>query len=198
MNLTDSLYPDVTGVLLAGGRSRRMGCDKALLQINGQPLYLRVIAVMQELFKQILIAGDRPDLELPNIQSHADSYPGSSLAGIHTGLSAATSDWIFIAPCDMPYPDRRIFELLLQRRDQVSAVIASTAGMPEPVFGLYHRSCLLHVEEMLQQNYFRIQELFKRIPVRLVDSAEFPQGWQRAMANVNTPEDLQQVLKQAP
>jgi molybdopterin-guanine dinucleotide biosynthesis protein A len=172
-----------------------MGCDKALLQIDGQALYLRVIAVMQELFAQILIAGDRPDLELPGVLSHADSYPGSSLAGVHNGLSAARSDWIFIAPCDMPYPDRRIFELLLQRRDKVAAVIPTTKGMPEPVFGLYHRSCLPQIEAMLEQGNFRIQSLFSRIPVQFVDSAEFPQGWQRSMANINTPEDLQQILE---
>jgi molybdopterin-guanine dinucleotide biosynthesis protein A len=196
MHSTKNLYPDVTGVLLAGGRSQRMGRDKALLEIDGEPLYCRIIAVMQELFDRILIAGDRPDLECPEIKSYPDTYPGSSLAGVHNGLTAAQSDWIFIVPCDMPFPDRRIFEQLLQHRDNVNAVVPVNNGKFEPVFALYHKSCLPHIVEMLDQKNFRIQDLFTRISAFCIDTTEFPKGWQRSMANVNTPADLQHILQQ--
>ncbi len=193
-DLKKSIYPDVTGVLLAGGRSKRMGQDKAMLEIAGRPLYRRVIDLMRGLFDQVLISGERPDLELPGIKSYPDIYPGSSLAGVHTALKAAETDWIFIAPCDMPFPDRLIFEKLLPLRSDVSAVLPTTDGRVDAVFGLYNKSCLPIIEEMLIAENFRIQSLFARIDCRLIDTAEFPEGWQLALSNVNTPEDLEKVL----
>ena len=115
-------YPDVTGVLLAGGQSRRMGRDKALIVLDNEPLFSRTLNLLQRYFPNVLIAGDRADLERPGVPAIADTYPGSALGGLHTGLSSAQTDWIFVAPCDMPYPDGQLVELLLQQRNGVDAV----------------------------------------------------------------------------
>ena len=176
------------GAVSAWGRIRP--CSKS----PAAPLYRRVIDLMRGLFDQVLISGERPDLELPGIKSYPDIYPGSSLAGVHTALKAAETDWIFIAPCDMPFPDRLIFEKLLPLRSDVSAVLPTTDGRVDAVFGLYNKSCLPIIEEMLIAENFRIQSLFARIDCRLIDTAEFPEGWQLALSNVNTPEDLEKVL----
>ena len=100
--------PDLTGVLLAGGRSRRMGRDKAQLEIAGKTLFERSLELLREFCATVLIAGDRPDLARPGLPALPDLYPGSALGGLYTGLAAAQTEWILVAPCDMPFPDRRI------------------------------------------------------------------------------------------
>ena len=194
----DSRYTDVTGVLLAGGKSRRMGQDKAQLEFSGKTLFDRSLELLQEFFSTVIIAGDRPDLMRPTIPSIADIYPGSALGGLHTGLQAATTDWIFVAPCDMPYPDQRIVECLLQCRTGFDAVVPRTFAGYEPVFALYHKNCLPQMEAMLQQNQFRIYDFYQRINIRYLDPPELPVGWQRSLININTPEQLAKIMEEKP
>lgn len=194
---TSNSYPDVTGVLLAGGKSRRMGQDKALLRLAGRPLFERSWELLQQFFSTVIIAGDRPDLVTPEISSVADIYPGSTLGGLHTGLLTATTDWIFVAPCDMPFPDAQIVKLLLQHRNGFDAVVPRTFVGYEPVFALYHKNCLPQIETMLRQNQFRIYDFYQRINMRYLDPPELPSGWQRSLINVNTPDDLAKLKEGA-
>ena len=187
---TGHRFPDVTGVLLAGGKSRRMGQDKARLTFNGRPLVDRTLELLESLFRRIIIAGDRPDLARENLPAIPDIFPGSALGGLHTGLQAATTDWIFAAPCDMPFPDARIVEKLLQQRTGYDAVVPRTPDGYEPVFALYHKNCLPQMEALLRNNQFRIYDFYQRIRIRYLDPPELPAGWQRALLNLNTPSQL--------
>jgi molybdopterin-guanine dinucleotide biosynthesis protein A len=189
-------YPDVTGVLLAGGKSRRMGRDKALLEVFGEPMFRRTLRLLEDLFSTVVIAGDRPDLAPPGILAVADIYPGSALGGLHTGLHSATTEWIFVVPCDMPCPDPRIMRLLLQHREGFDAVVPRTAAGYEPVFALYHKNCLPHMEEMLRNDQFRIYDFYQRIKIRYLDETQLPEGWQKALFNINTPEDFNRIKKE--
>ena len=78
-------YLDVTGVVLAGGKSRRMGTDKARLELAGQSLFERSLELLQSFFATIIIAGDRPDLARPDIPAIPDVYPGALWAGCTPG-----------------------------------------------------------------------------------------------------------------
>lgn len=187
---------DVTGVLLAGGKSRRMGKDKAQLEFSGQTMFERALKLLQLNFTAVLIAGERPDLSQPDVPALPDIYPGSALGGLYTGLKAANSSWVFVAPCDMPYPDQRIVELLLQNRNGYDAVVPRTPAGYEPVFALYHKNCLSQMEAMLQQDQYRIYDFYQRINIRYIDPPELPEGWQRSLINVNTPDDLARIKEE--
>jgi len=187
------VYPDVTGVLLAGGKSRRMGQDKALLQLDGVPLFEHSLTLLQQFFTTILIAGDRPDLSRSKIPALPDIYPGSALGGLHTGLQAAKTDWIFVVPCDMPYPDARLVSLLLRHRTGVDAVVPRTEDGYEPVFALYHKNCLAPMEQLLQQNQYRIYDFYQRIKICYLDPPQLPFDWKRSLINLNTPAQLASV-----
>lgn len=187
---------DVTGVLLAGGQSRRMGYDKARIEMAGHTLVSRSLDLLCRYFTQVLIAGDRPDLAQPGIPAIADIYPGSALGGLCTGLQAARTDWIFVAPCDMPYPDARILELLVKERNGFDAVVPRTPAGYEPVFAIYHKNCLQHMEEMLQQCQYRIYDFYQRINIYYLDWQQMPDGWERSLLNINTPEQLDELRKE--
>jgi molybdopterin-guanine dinucleotide biosynthesis protein len=193
---TPNIYPDVTGVLLAGGKSRRMGQDKARILVNDKTLFELSLELLQRFFAQIIIAGDRPDLSGPDLPALADRYPGSALGGLFTGLQAAGTDWIFVAPCDMPFPDERIVEQLLALRSGYEAVVPRTPEGYEPVFALYHQNCLPQMEDMLRRNQFRIYDFYQRINIRYLDTPELPAGWQRTLLNVNTPRDLARIKEE--
>ena len=187
---------DTTGVLLAGGRSRRMGHDKTRIEIGGRPLLFRSLDLLCQYFATVMIAGDRPDLARPDIQSVPDIYPGSALGGLYTGLDSAQTDWIFVAPCDMPYPDPRILELLINCRNGYDAVVPRTPQGYEPVFALYHKSCLPHMKTMLQHGQYRIYDFYQSINVHYLEWQDMPDGWERSLLNINTPEQLEQLQKE--
>ena len=187
---------NTTGVLLAGGRSRRMGHDKTRIEIVGRPLLFRSLDLLCQYFATVMIAGDRPDLARPDIQSVPDIYPGSALGGLYTGLDSAQTDWIFVAPCDMPYPDPRILELLINYRNGYDAVVPRTPQGYEPVFALYHKSCLPHMKTMLQHGQYRIYDFYQSINVHYLEWQDMPDGWERSLLNINTPEQLEQLQKE--
>lgn len=191
-------YADVTGVILAGGRSRRMGRDKATLEVAGATLFDRTLTMLRRLFPCILIAGDRPDLVRPEVPCVPDIYPGSALGGIHGALTAATTPWIFVAPCDLAFPDPDLVRFILGHRDGCDIVLPRTPDGLEPVFALYHRNCLPAMEEMLARGDYRIYDFYDQVRVRYLDAATLPVGWQRALLNLNTPEDLRRMDKEAP
>ncbi|HKL26036.1 MAG TPA: molybdenum cofactor guanylyltransferase [Desulfuromonadales bacterium] len=189
--------PEVTGALLAGGKSRRMGQDKACAEVAGQPLYARPLQFLQRHFQTVVIAGDRPDLASPEIPAVADLYPGSALGGLFTALKTAETPWIFVLPCDLPFPDAGILKLLLDRREGADAVVPRTPRGDEPLFALYHKNCLPTMEGMLKARQFAVHQLFRRIRCRRLAWPELPTGWQRSLLNVNTPGQLRQIREQS-
>lgn len=180
---------DLTGVILAGGKSRRMGRDKAWLPVDGQGLFERVLTVMGELFPQLLIAGDRPDLARPGLPAVADLYPGSALGGLYTGLREATTPYIFATACDIPHPDPAIIRTLCALRQGHDLVVIRTAEGYEPLFAVYGKNCLEPMQELLDAGNFRIYDFYDKVRVRYVGEEELPADWRRALCNINTPQE---------
>jgi molybdopterin-guanine dinucleotide biosynthesis protein A len=190
-------WGNVTGVILAGGRSSRMGRDKATLDVAGMPLFERVLAVLHEFFSAVLIAGDRPDLARPLVPYHPDIYPGSALGGLYTGLLMARTEWIFVAPCDMPHPDPELIRVLLDRRQGRQVVVPRTGAGLEPLFALYHKDCLEPMRAMLEEGHYRIYDFYDQMSVCYVNEDELPPGWEQSLINVNTPEEYSKIRKKS-
>lgn len=180
---------EITGVILAGGKSRRMGRDKAWLPVDGQALFERVLTVMRELFPRVVIAGDRPDLARPGLPAVADLYPGSALGGLYTGLQQAATPYIFVTACDIPHPDPAIIRTLCDLRQGYDLVVIRTVEGFEPLFAVYGKNCLQPMRELLDAGNFRIYDFYDRVRVRYVGEDELPVDWRRALCNINTPQD---------
>jgi molybdopterin-guanine dinucleotide biosynthesis protein A len=192
-----SPYPDVTGVIMAGGRSSRMGRDKARLEVEGTTFFARVATVFRELFPQVLIAGERPDLAGPDLPFVPDSYPGSALGGLYTGLAAADTPFIFVAPCDMPFPSAELIRLILDQRTGYDVVVPRTPAGLEPLFAVYGKNCLEPMRDMLERGHYRIYDFFPQMRVRELADGELPAGWERALRNVNTPEEYLRIKEES-
>jgi molybdopterin-guanine dinucleotide biosynthesis protein B/molybdopterin-guanine dinucleotide biosynthesis protein len=189
---------DVTGVIFAGGKSSRMGSDKAAIRIDGQPLLQRVSRALGQVCVHLLIAGERPDFAAADLPAIADIYPGSALGGLHNALTHAQTEWVLVLPCDMPHPSPQLLRTLLDQREGVQAVIPRTRQGTEPLVACYRRDILPIVEEQIGRNNLRMTDLLERLRVRYLDERELPGGWRRALTNLNRPQDLERLLAVPP
>jgi molybdopterin-guanine dinucleotide biosynthesis protein A len=192
----ENLYRDITGVILAGGRSRRMGKDKTLLEIGGITLFDRALGMMRELFSEVLIAGDRKDLVRPGVRCYPDLFPGSALGGLYTGLMKSHDDMIFVCSCDMPSPNVNIARLILSQDREFDVVVPRTPDGLEPLFARNHKRCLPAMKDMLDRQEFRIYDFYPQVRTRYLDTAELPADWQNSFLNINTPEEYNRVKEE--
>ncbi|MEI6388786.1 MAG: molybdenum cofactor guanylyltransferase [Spirochaetota bacterium] len=188
----------ITGLILVGGKSRRMGVDKALLEIAGQPLIERVIELFSACFDRTLLAGDQGQrfagYGLPIV---SDLYPGSPLGGIYTGLAAAGTEHVFVASCDLPFPSPAILHHLCSLKDGFDAVVPLAARGYEPLFALYSKRCLGPIKALLDSGDCCAYAYFPEIQARYVLPGELAELDREGLAffNVNTPEDLERAAK---
>ncbi|MDF0652991.1 MAG: molybdenum cofactor guanylyltransferase [Nitrospira sp.] len=190
------MITDVTGVLLAGGKSRRMGEDKRFLHVGQKTLFERSCAVLSELFEQVcvVIAQDSPSLQaaVPVVR---DLIPdGGSLGGLYTGLRWAKTQHIFLAACDMPFLNPDVIRYMVCPKDQADIVIGQWASRLHPTHAVYGRNCLPVLEEMMSLHDRKIQNMIDHpaLRVRVIAEMEIRQidhdGC--SMFNINTPADL--------
>lgn len=188
---------EVTGVLLAGGKSRRMGEDKRHLLVGEQTLLERGLAVLRSTFQDVLvvIAQDSPPLD---VEAHVvrDLVPDcGSLGGLYTGLMQAATPYIFVVACDMPFLDPAVIAQFTSRRTDADIVMAKLASRIHPMHALYSKRCLPVVERMIQARQLKIQEMAsdRSLHVRYVTEGDLraidPSG--RSFQNVNTHADLE-------
>jgi molybdopterin-guanine dinucleotide biosynthesis protein A len=188
---------EVTGVLLAGGKSRRMGEDKRYLVVGEQTLLERGLGVLRSMFHEVLvvIAQDSAPLDI-DARVVRDLVPDcGSLGGIYTGLTQATSPYIFAVACDMPFLNQAVITQFTNRRDTADIVMARLATRLHPMHALYGKGCLSAMEQMIVARQLKIQELVSHASLRVqyvteADLLSIDPSW-RSFHNVNTPEDLE-------
>jgi molybdopterin-guanine dinucleotide biosynthesis protein A len=188
-------YPDVTGVLVAGGRATRLGrLPKGLLAADGEALAARSLRLFRELFGAALVVANDPApyaaLGAPVLP---DAIPGKGPpGGVHAALAAAGTRWIFAAACDMPFLSAEAVALLASRREGAVAVVPRWAGRLEPLHALWSRACLPVFEHALRAGNPSLRELARLAGALEVEEAAWrlvdPAG--RAFENANTPEDV--------
>ena len=187
----------VTGVILAGGISRRMGSDKALLPYRGGLFIEAVHRQMAALFPEVLVVAASPD-QYPFLPCRqvTDLFPGGGvLAGVHSGLVHASHPAIFVVACDMPFLNDALIRLLVSRADGADVVLPRSDSGAEPLHALYARSCLPAVTASLERGERRIISFFPEVHVREVppeEIAAIDPGF-ASFRNINTPEEYYQL-----
>lgn len=179
------------GYVLAGGKSSRMGQNKALLEVMGEPLVAIMVRSLAAVAQGVTVVGDPQiyaGLGFPVIPDH---YPGCGpLAGIHAVLRHTPYDWNLIAACDMPAPEGIWTELLCQPRHAFDCVLPVSGGRLEPLGALYHRRCLPSIEAALAAGTYKVSQAIAGLRLLRV---EFPAG---AFRNLNTPEEWRTFVSQ--
>jgi molybdenum cofactor guanylyltransferase len=193
------MITDVTGVLLAGGKSRRMGEDKRFILVGQQTLFDRSLTVLRELFEvvYVVIAQDGPPLQA-DVPVVRDLIPDcGSLGGLYTGLRLAKTQHIFVVACDMPFLAPHVIRHIVQLKDSADIVISRWATRLQPTHAVYSRNCLPVIEEMMTLHNRKIHSMISHPSLRVcvVPETEIRhidhEG--RSMFNINTPSDLEQA-----
>jgi molybdopterin-guanine dinucleotide biosynthesis protein A len=181
-----------SGLLLAGGQSRRMGTDKALLEWRGQPLALHAAAAMRPWVGEMLLAGPAERYASLGFRCCLDAFAdGGPMAGVHAGLKQAAGALVLVSTCDAPLVSEALWAFLLERLEPGDEVLcARAAGQLHPLVGLYRRHCWEALEEGLRQGERRATALLERLDAR---AAEVPDALVWQLANLNTPADFDRL-----
>ncbi|GAA0444566.1 hypothetical protein GCM10008983_22460 [Lentibacillus halophilus] len=159
-----------TGVILAGGKSSRMGTDKSLLTIYGKSAITHVTEELKKCSSQTTVITNNPASHtFLGIDMYTDRYKDMGpLAGIESGLYHSNSDVCLFAACDMPFIDQSIYHLLYQSLENVDAVIPVYNERMHPLAGIYKKQVLPQVQCLLHHDERKVRTLFKYINVRYV------------------------------
>jgi molybdenum cofactor guanylyltransferase len=187
----------MTGIILSGGKSSRMGTNKAFLTVDGERLIDRTVRIFRDLFAEVMIVTNTPleyiDL---NIRVVTDIIRGKgSLGGIYTGLFFSSYDHAFAAPCDMPFLNREFIEYMISHLDNYDIVVPGTADGVQPLHAIYAKRCVPVIRKLLEADKLKITGFYKGFRTLNIEEREIrpfdPEG--RIFLNVNTQEDLQRI-----
>jgi molybdopterin-guanine dinucleotide biosynthesis protein A len=187
----------MTSVVLAGGKSIRLGRDKALERIGGRPLIQYVIGRLSALGNEIIVVTSHTD-SLPDlgVRKVADIYPDKGpLGGIYSGLKAAPTPFCLVVGCDMPLLNLALLRYLMDLATGFDVVLPRVDDNVEPLHAVYSRDCLEVIEGALQRNRLQIQRFFHEVKVRYVENAELSRFDPEHLSffNVNSESDLERA-----
>jgi molybdopterin-guanine dinucleotide biosynthesis protein A len=190
---------DATAIVLAGGRSSRMGTSKALLPFGTQPLIARIVSLLRRMFHEVVVvASSDQDLPaMPVTLVRDDVAFQGPVGGIAYGLRAAHGDVCFVTSCDAAFLNDRLIAHLVSLAPGYDAVVPQFGGRRQPLHAVYRRTVLPLLEAQLARGELRPAFLFERVETRIVEEDEIrrfdPEGW--SFFNMNTPADYAEAVK---
>ncbi len=190
----------LTVAIQAGGRSSRMGTDKGLVNLAGKPMIAHVLQKVSKLGDDLLITTNNGvNYEHLNVRLVADAEPGAgALEGLLTALQAATTEFVLVVACDMPFLNESLLAHLVDSRSNFDVIVPRWEGRLQPLHAVYRREdCITAIQAQLAANNKRVVSFFDDVRTHIIEEnevAEFdPQG--QSFQNINTPQDLADAEK---
>ena len=192
-----------TGVILAGGKSRRMGQNKALMRLASATIIEHVIHQMRSVTTDLLLITNTPRLYSHlGLPMYADIVPNmGTLGGIYTGLTHAANHTVLCVACDMPLLQPNLLSYLASILGEYDAVVPcvenSDPSVPkfQTLSAVYSKKCLPAIDQMFAEGELRVHALYDRIAARMMPPSEWrrfdPQGL--SFFNINTPADFEKA-----
>jgi molybdopterin-guanine dinucleotide biosynthesis protein A len=206
----DSAYPQLSVAILAGGQSRRMGTDKALIRLtpNGPTLVERVVAAVRAVADDVFLVANDDRLAFLGLRTVPDVIPDAgSLGGIYSAVDGANSEHCLVVACDMPFLSVPLLRVLaMQQRDyDVLAPFLRVGenrqgkddGVYETLHAIYGRGALPAMRQQLDTGRYRIVGFFPQVRARILAEEEVRRHDPelRSFFNVNTPERLAEARR---
>ncbi|GAB5417698.1 MAG: molybdenum cofactor guanylyltransferase [Crocinitomicaceae bacterium] len=179
-----------SGIILAGGRSSRMGEDKALLQIDGKPMIQHVSDVLRELCDEVIIASsNEKHAQYGDLMVKDSAKDIGPLAGIQAGLLAAKNERSFVLSCDTPFVTKEILEALAEHFEGEQITLPSSQGRLQPLIAIYGKEVLTTIASNLERNEHSLMQLQKICSAKVI---HFDESESKAFENINTPSEWKQ------
>ena len=186
-----------TTVIMAGGKSSRMGTDKAFVPLLGKPMIEHVLDSLDGMGdERIIITNSAERYRYLEVPMFSDIYEDSGpLGGLHTALVHANRPHLLVVACDMPWLNRDLLEYMVSLRTTADVIVPRWTKFPEPLHTVYSKACLKPVTACLESRTLKLIAFYGRVSVRFLDrdvlASYDPSG--RSFANINTLEDLRRA-----
>jgi molybdopterin-guanine dinucleotide biosynthesis protein A len=200
------MYYDVTGIILAGGKSSRMGVNKAMLKYEGMSIIEHTAELMRSLFPRvIIITNDTNEYKFLGLEMFKDLFPGNGpLGGIHSGLSHSKTEKNFIVSCDMPLISKELVQFITEFKTAYPITLARAEGHIQQLCGIYSRSVLKPAESLCKNSFSpvkneekrrcRVLNLINTTGAEIIESFDIPFYSDDMFMNMNKPEDYELLL----
>ena len=183
---------NITGIILAGGKSSRMGTDKGFLMLNNKPFVQYSIDAVKPLVSEIIIVSDNSDYDVFRLKRINDiTKDAGPVSGIYSGLEASKTEYNLILSCDIPFINSEVLQKLIDAVDEPSEIIqAQSEGKTMPLIALYKRTIKDKFKSFLEQDERRLRVAIEACQYKNVVLDE---AHQNSTLNVNTKEDFKQI-----
>lgn len=189
------------GAILSGGESSRMGSNKALLQVGGEPLIQRLARRFTAWFEQVVVVTNDPTtyhfLDLPMV---SDRYPGlGPLGGLEAGLQASHYEHAFFCAVDMPFVSEGLVRYMVEQAPGYDIVVPVMTGEFEPMHAVYGKGCLEAVTGNIDARRLKLISFYDKVRRRDLSEEEVRRFGEpdRLFFNCNAPADLEQARRWA-
>lgn len=197
------MLKDITGIILAGGKSSRMQVDKALLKLGDKTVIEIVAAKLKSIFNEVLIsANDSKEYDFLKLPIVNDVFIGKGpLAGIHSALKYSSTEKNFIISCDMPLVSVELINFISSYNSNKEIILPEAAGRIQQLCGIYCKSLLHSIERIILDSEKdhkikgSIYDLIEIASADIVDVKTFPFYHPDMFLNMNTPEDYELIKK---
>lgn len=193
------MKPIPMAAILAGGKGRRMGADKAVLPLQGMPLIERAWQRVSAVSESVVVVGGEPRLDHRGVETIPDRYPGANaMGGIATALIRAASlvgpeAWALCVACDMPFLEPEVLAYLARWIPNFDIVVPHTGPGYEPLCAIYRATCLPAFDAEIGRGNLRIFDLYDQVRTHVVREEELRKidPELASFLNLNRPEDLE-------
>ncbi len=188
----------MTGIILSGGESKRMGSDKAFIKVGGETLIERVVTLFKEIFTEVIIVSNNivayEGLGVRVVSDVMDVK--GSLVGIYSGLIHSNHPYSFVAGCDMPFLNKELIQYMISLEGNYDILVPKVDGHYEPIHAVYSARCVKCIERSIKNNNLKIIDTFKQLKIKTVDEDILRRYDPDLLfkANVNTKSDMAKAM----
>ncbi|MCH7535256.1 MAG: molybdenum cofactor guanylyltransferase [Bacteroidetes bacterium] len=181
-----------TGIILAGGKSLRMGEEKGLVNFEGKPMIEHAISFLEPLVSNIIISSNSDKYNYLSkliVKDHIlNCGPG---AGIVAALNKSTTDVNIIVPCDMPHLNREFMEYILSKRGDFEAIVPVLKSEPEPLCVVMKKKCAISIKAELEKGVYKLSDIYRSLDVNYLEiSGDEPGYKSNLFNNYNSSADM--------
>jgi len=185
---------NISGYVLAGGKSRRMGTDKALLMFQNEPLLKHMIKLIEPFCLRVSISGNNSDYSVFGAEIVPDLFAdGGPIAGIYSTLCHSKSDWNLLLSVDVPFVNDELLHYLISNIGEYDCIVPKHDLGVEPLIGLYHKQVIPVIDDMIKVGDYKLMNLVQKLNTRFLDCSSLIKSNSRLFMNINNPKDYQSI-----
>lgn len=186
-----SFLMNIGAIILAGGKSSRMGQDKGLMLLNNKPMIVHLLNTVKTITNDIIIVSNNAEYAQFGFDVKEDLIKNAGpLAGIYTGLTFSKHNKNIVLSCDVPFVSQKLLHFLIENSVNADVTIPINAEKTHQVIGVYDKSCINIFKDELQHNQLKIKSALNKVTLNVVDANAFSS---KEFLNINTPIELNEA-----